>query len=92
MPDQCRQQRVLAASFIFLAIGRPKTRGYDLGRMEREFSSYYKAWDASATLDYMPSQYITFRWEYTIARRVSHISQVQVALLPQEAIKARRDQ
>ncbi|MGH9712391.1 MAG: outer membrane beta-barrel protein [Candidatus Acidiferrales bacterium] len=23
----------------------------------------YKAWDASATLDYMPSQYITFRWE-----------------------------
>ncbi len=24
----------------------------------------YKAWDASATLDYMPSQYITFRWEY----------------------------
>jgi len=24
----------------------------------------YKAWDASATLDWMPSQYITFRWEY----------------------------
>jgi hypothetical protein len=24
----------------------------------------YKAWDASATYDYMPSQYITFRWEY----------------------------
>ena len=24
----------------------------------------YKAWDASATIDYMPSQYITFRWEY----------------------------
>ena len=24
----------------------------------------YKAWDASATFDYMPSQYITFRWEY----------------------------
>jgi hypothetical protein len=24
----------------------------------------YKAWDASATVDYMPSQYITFRWEY----------------------------
>lgn len=24
----------------------------------------FKAWDASATLDYMPSQYITFRWEY----------------------------
>ena len=24
----------------------------------------YKAWDASTTLDYMPSQYITFRWEY----------------------------
>ena len=23
----------------------------------------YKAWDASATFDYMPSQYITFRWE-----------------------------
>src|SRR5262249_946922 len=23
-----------------------------------------KAWDASATIDYMPSQYITFRWEY----------------------------
>jgi Putative beta-barrel porin-2, OmpL-like. bbp2 len=24
----------------------------------------YKAWDASATFDWMPSQYITFRWEY----------------------------
>jgi hypothetical protein len=24
----------------------------------------YKAWDGSATVDYMPSQYITFRWEY----------------------------
>src|SRR5262249_48592591 len=24
----------------------------------------FKAWDASATIDYMPSQYITFRWEY----------------------------
>jgi hypothetical protein len=24
----------------------------------------YKALDASATIDYMPSQYITFRWEY----------------------------
>ena len=24
----------------------------------------YRAWDASTTLDYMPSQYITFRWEY----------------------------
>ena len=24
----------------------------------------YKAWDASATFDYMPSQFITFRWEY----------------------------
>ena len=24
----------------------------------------YKAWDASATFDYMPSQYITFRFEY----------------------------
>jgi Putative beta-barrel porin-2, OmpL-like. bbp2 len=24
----------------------------------------YKAWDASATFDYMPSQYITFRWEF----------------------------
>jgi Putative beta-barrel porin-2, OmpL-like. bbp2 len=24
----------------------------------------YKAYDASATLDYMPSQYITFRWEF----------------------------
>jgi hypothetical protein len=24
----------------------------------------YKAWDASATFDYMPSQYVTFRWEY----------------------------
>jgi hypothetical protein len=23
----------------------------------------FKAWDASATFDYMPSQYITFRWE-----------------------------
>ena len=24
----------------------------------------YKAWDASSTFDYMPSQYVTFRWEY----------------------------
>jgi hypothetical protein len=24
----------------------------------------YKAWDVSTTFDYMPSQYITFRWEY----------------------------
>jgi hypothetical protein len=24
----------------------------------------FKAWDASATFDYMPSQFITFRWEY----------------------------
>jgi hypothetical protein len=24
----------------------------------------YEAWDASATFDYMPSQYITFRWEF----------------------------
>jgi len=24
----------------------------------------YKAWDASTTFDWMPSQYVTFRWEY----------------------------
>jgi len=24
----------------------------------------FKAWDASATFDYMPSQYITYRWEF----------------------------
>jgi hypothetical protein len=24
----------------------------------------YRAWDSTATFDYMPSQYITFRWEY----------------------------
>jgi hypothetical protein len=24
----------------------------------------FKAWDMSGTFDYMPSQYITFRWEY----------------------------
>ena len=24
----------------------------------------YKAWDVSATVDYMPSQYVTFRMEY----------------------------
>jgi hypothetical protein len=24
----------------------------------------FKGWDASLTFDYMPSQYITFRWEY----------------------------
>jgi Putative beta-barrel porin-2, OmpL-like. bbp2 len=24
----------------------------------------FKAWDASATIDWMPSQYITFRWEF----------------------------
>jgi hypothetical protein len=27
-------------------------------------SDPFKAWDSSATFDYMPSQYITFRWEY----------------------------
>jgi Putative beta-barrel porin-2, OmpL-like. bbp2 len=26
--------------------------------------SQFKAWDASATFDWMPRQYITFRWEY----------------------------
>jgi hypothetical protein len=24
----------------------------------------FKAWDVSGTFDYMPSQYITFRWEF----------------------------
>ena len=24
----------------------------------------FRAWDASATFDYMPNQYVTFRWEY----------------------------
>jgi hypothetical protein len=24
----------------------------------------FKAWDISGTFDYMPSQYITFRWEF----------------------------
>jgi len=24
----------------------------------------FKAWDMSGTFDYMPSQYITFRWEF----------------------------
>ncbi len=24
----------------------------------------FKAWDVSSTFDYMPSQYVTFRWEY----------------------------
>jgi hypothetical protein len=24
----------------------------------------FKAWDASTTIDYMPREYITFRWEY----------------------------
>jgi hypothetical protein len=24
----------------------------------------YRAWDASATFDYMPSQFVTFRWEF----------------------------
>ena len=27
-------------------------------------SNSFKAWDTSATFDYMPSQYITFRFEY----------------------------
>jgi hypothetical protein len=31
----------------------------------------FKAWDASGTFDYMPSQYITFRWEYN--RRASNV-------------------
>jgi len=25
----------------------------------------FKAWDVQGTFDYMPSQYVTFRWEYT---------------------------
>ncbi|HKW31445.1 MAG TPA: outer membrane beta-barrel protein [Candidatus Acidoferrum sp.] len=25
----------------------------------------FKAWDSSATFDYMPKQYVTFRWEFT---------------------------
>ena len=28
----------------------------------------YKAWDISETFDYMPSQYITFRWEVQPSR------------------------
>jgi Putative beta-barrel porin-2, OmpL-like. bbp2 len=31
----------------------------------------YKAWDASGTFDYMPSQYLTFRWEYN--HRVANV-------------------
>ncbi|NDQ55596.1 MAG: outer membrane beta-barrel protein [Acidipila sp.] len=31
----------------------------------------YKAWDISTTFDYMPSQYITFRWEYN--RRAANV-------------------
>jgi hypothetical protein len=27
-------------------------------------SDPFKAWDSSVTFDYMPSQYLTFRWEY----------------------------
>jgi len=27
-------------------------------------SDPFKAWDTSVTFDYMPSQYVTFRWEY----------------------------
>jgi hypothetical protein len=27
-------------------------------------SDPFKAWDSSVTFDYMPSQYVTFRWEY----------------------------
>ena len=27
-------------------------------------SDPFKAWDSSITFDYMPSQYVTFRWEY----------------------------
>jgi hypothetical protein len=31
----------------------------------------FKAWDASGTFDYMPSQYITFRWEFD--RRAANV-------------------
>jgi hypothetical protein len=35
----------------------------------------YKAWDTTATFDYMPSQYITFRWEYNYrAANVSYFT------------------
>ena len=34
----------------------------------------YKAWDASITFDYMPKQYITFRWEYDYRQRMCLIA------------------
>ena len=35
-------------------------------------SDPYKAWDVSATVDYMPSQYVTFRMEYN--HRASNVA------------------
>ena len=34
----------------------------------------FKAWDTSVTADYMPSQYFTYRWSTTIARRTFRTS------------------
>jgi hypothetical protein len=48
----------------------PARGQWDLANAYRYISEAYnpgdpfKAWDTSATFDYMPSEYITFRWEY----------------------------
>ena len=49
----------------------------------------YKAWDVSATFDYMPRQYITFRWEYNHrAANVPYFSGIG-GVTPPEGIQAR---
>jgi hypothetical protein len=52
----------------------------------------YKAWDVSGTFDWMPSQYITFRWEYNHrAANVPYFSG-SGSVSRQAAILARQDQ
>jgi len=46
----------------------------------------YKAWDISGTYDYMPSQYITFRWEYNHRHAMCRILAAQAELHRPEAI------
>jgi len=40
----------------------------------------FKAWDISGTYDYMPSQYITFRWESTTGTRMCRTGVVPAGL------------
>jgi hypothetical protein len=51
--------------------------------------SPYQAWDMSRTFDYMPSQYITFRWEYNYRAATCRTSAGLAELRLREATRAR---